>query len=366
MNLSTDSWNRWAWHNPHITKKIPHKDRITFPNHKVKRNRRTRQERKVPVRPPMSLSDQLSNLHLLLRVSAFRRWPLTVKFFFEDVYNTWQSCHEKVDAVFRSGIQVVFDVNQAVDVSQTANLPISSQGNGKRKREAMEQSGVMGIDVGYTYLEGPIKKSTFLLAQGETIKCSVCAKGMGLEKRLSLICPAEGCKAAFHLSCLGVKFLHDEGASDSIVPTSGRCPECKSEMLWVDLVKEMSLRMGGKEELAVLTKKPRGRKAKVPKLAMAGVSKAEVSESEDAIDTDTDSGSFGAAVLATDAEDDLLQDNWRFQGNDDDDDLTSVTSAASGFSDGIDVPSPSKPSVAAPRLKTVIEDSEEDDGEVLE
>ncbi len=254
----------------------------------------------------------------------------------------------------------MFDANRAVDVSQPANLPASNQGNGKRKREAMEQGGIKGIDVGYTYLAGPIKKSTFLLAEGEPIDCSVCAKEIGLEKRLSLICPAEGCKAAFHLSCLGAKFLHDEGPSDSIVPISGKCPECKSEMLWVDLVKEMSLRIRGKKELAVLTKKLRGRKDKVPKLAKAGVSKAEVSESEDATDTDTDSGSLGAVVLAADAEDDLLQDNWRFQENDDDDDdeLTSVTSAASGFSDGIDVPSPSKPSVAAPRLKTVIEDSE--------
>ena len=313
----------------------------------------------------MSLSDQLSNLHLLLRVSAFRRWPLTVNFFYEDVYDTWQSCHGKADAIIRSRTKVMFDMNQAVDVSHPADLSVGSQGNGKRNRDAMGQGGIMGIDVGYTYLEGPIEKSTFLLADGETINCSVCTKEIGLERRLSLVCPAEGCKAASHLSCLGDKFLHDEGASDSIVPTSGKCPECKLETLWVDLVKEMSLRIRGKKELAVLTKKPRGRKAKVPKLDKARVSKAEVSESEEAIDTDTDSGSLGAALLAAD-EDDLLQDNWRFQENDDDDDLTSVTSAASGFSDGIDLPSPGKPSVAAPRLKTVIEDSEWDDAEVLD
>ena len=314
----------------------------------------------------MSLSDHLSNLHLLLRVSAFRRWPLTVNFFSEDVYDTWQSCHGKADAIIRSRIKIMFDVNRAVDVSQPANLSVSKDGNGKGKREAMGQGGIMGIDVGYNYLEGPIEKSTFLLANGEIINCSVCAKEIGLERRLSLICPAEGCKAASHLSCLGDKFLHDEGASDSIVPTSGKCPVCKMETLWVDLVKEMSLRIRGKKELAVLTKKRRGREAKALKLAKSGVSKAEVSESEDATDTDTESGSLGAALLAADDEDDLLQDNWRFQENDDDDDLTSVTSAASGFSDGIDMPSPGKPSVAAPRLKTVIEDSEWDDAEVLD
>ena len=291
---------------------------------------------------------------------------MTVNFFYEDVYDTWQSCHGKADAIIRSRTKVMFDMNQAVDVSHPADLSVGSQGNGKRKRDAMGQGGIMGIDIGYTYLEGPIEKSTFLLADGETTNCSVCTKEIDLERRLSLVCPAEGCKAASHLSCLGDKFLHDEGASDSIVPTSGKCPECKLETLWVDLVKEMSLRIRGKKELAVLTKKPRGRKAKVPKLDKAGVSKAEVSESEEAIDTDTDSGSLGAALLAADDEDDLLQDNWRFQENDDDDDLTSVTSAASGFSDGIDMPSPGKPSVAAPRLKTVIEDSEWDDVEVLD
>lgn len=291
---------------------------------------------------------------------------MTVNFFSGDVYDTWQSCHGNADAIVRSRIKVMFDVNQAVDVSQPANLSVSSQDNGKCKKEATGQGGIIGIDVGYTYLKGPIEKSTFLLADGETINCSVCGKKVGLERKLSLVCPAEDCKAASHLSCLGDKFLHDEGASDAIVPTSGKCPECKSETLWVDLVKEMSLRIRGKKELVILTKKPRGRKAKVPKLAKAGVSKAEVSESEDAADTDTDIGSLGAALLAADDEDDLLQDKWRFQENDDDDDLTSVTSAASGFSDGIDMPSPGKPSVAAPRLKTVIEDSEWDDAEVLD
>lgn len=307
----------------------------------------------------MSLFDKLSNLHLLLQVSAFRRWPLTVRLFSEDAYNTWRSCHEKADAIIRSGIKIIFEANSAVDMSQSADLSVSSHGNEKRKREALGQSGIEGIDVGYSYLKGPLEKSTFLLADGEAIKCSVCAKEIGRERRLSLICPAEGCKAAFHLSCLGTKFLHDEGAIDSIVPTSGKCPECKLDMLWVDLVKEMSLRLRGKKELAVLMKKARGRKARPPKLAKAGVSKTEISESEDATDTDTDSGSLDAAVLAADAEDDLLQDNWRFQEyDDDDDDLTSITSAASGFSSGIDVTSPGKPSIAASRLKTVIEDSE--------
>ena len=356
----TDSQDRWAWDHPHITKKIPDRDRITFPDYKMRKNRRSKEKRKVPVCPPMSLSDKLSNLHLLLRVSAFRRWPLTVRLFSEDAYNTWQSCHEKADAVIRSGIKIIFEANPAVDMPQCANLSVSSHGNGKRKRKALGQSSIDGIDVGYSYLEGPLEKSTFLLADGETINCSVCAKNIGLERRLSLICPAEGCKAASHLSCLGTKFLHDEDAGDSIVPTSGKCPECNLEVLWVDLVKEMSLRIRGKKELAALTKKSRRRKANVPKLAKAGVSKTEISESEDAADTDTDSDSLDAAVLAADTEDDLLQDSWRYQeyDDDDDDDLTSITSAASGFSDGIDMPSPGKPSVAAPRLKTVIEDSE--------
>ena len=314
----------------------------------------------------MSLSDQLSNLHLLLRVSAFRRWPLAVNFFSKDVYDTWQSCHGNADAIIRSGIKVKFDMNQAIDVPQPANLSVSSPGNKKRKQEAMGQGGIMGIDIGYTYLKGPIEKSTFLLADSETINCSVCGKEMGFERKLLLVCPIARCRAVCHLSCLGDKFLRDEGVSDSIVPTSGKCPECNSETLWVDLVKEMSLRLRGKKELAILTKKRRGRKAKVPKLAKAGVSKAEVSQSEDETDTDSDNGALGAALLPAGDEDDLLQDQWRFQEKDDDDDLTSVTSAASGFSDGIDMPSPGKPSVAAPRLKTVIEDSEWDDAEILD
>lgn len=349
----------WAWHNPHITKRISNEQRITLP---VKASPKPGRNRKK-TRPRTSLTDKISNLHLLLRVSSFARWPLQVRFFCKDVYQVWQRWNERVNGSISNRIKILLDEKQTEEPIDGNEISVSTQAKGKRKREALSKGGVDGLDVGYSGLKGHVEKSILLLAEDEALNCAVCSKTLGPYPRMALICPRESCRTASHMTCLAAKFRMDEGQDSSVVPTSGMCPICKEDLQWVDLVKEMSLRARGEKEVAQLMKKPRERKVNVPKAVKLSASHINPYDDNDETDADRDNDLGEDALQVGAAEDDDLHDDWYIQ--EDDDDMISVTSAASGFSDN-DVASPTKPAKAVSQLAVVIENSDWDDAELLD
>lgn len=187
----------------------------------------------------------------------------------------WQRWTGRVDGEIRSGIKIFLDAKQLVEVIDDGEIPMSTQAKGKRKREAIGKGGIEGLDVGYSELKDHVEKSIFLLAEDEVINCSICSEIIGSDTKMALVCPSDGCKAASHMSCLATRFMKDEGQHDSIMPTSGRCPRCKSELQWVDLVKEMSLRTNGEKEVAQLMKKPQEWNTKAQKRSRVKVSEAQ-------------------------------------------------------------------------------------------
>lgn len=41
-----------------------------------------------------------------------------------------------------------------------------------------------------------------------------------------------------HIYCLADKFIREENADQTeLLPISGKCPECKSELSWADMIK---------------------------------------------------------------------------------------------------------------------------------
>src|SRR3954463_5640552 len=64
---------RWAWQNTHLTRHIPEPQRLTEARTTVRISPRSGKPRKRPARPRISLTDKLSNLHVLLRVKSFER-----------------------------------------------------------------------------------------------------------------------------------------------------------------------------------------------------------------------------------------------------------------------------------------------------
>ena len=343
----------WAWQNAHITKKITTAQRITHPVIKTKKSKNPEKITERKVRPQATLPNTLSNLHLLLRVPSFTRWPLEVRFFCNDVYQKWRCSIEENGASLRKDVIVSLDMKQPEQLGTVQNISLSSYAKGKRKREMLGKGGVEGLDVGYGQLKSYVEKSISLLTEGEKVDCGICHEAVGPAAKLILVCPNESCRMASHLDCLSRKFLSDSKPDLAILPISGLCPGCNAELRWIELVKEMSLRVKGERELGRLTKKSRARKPRPskPTASMASEAadedlKAEDNEDDDPID------------LLTVETDDSLPDDWNYQ---EDDDMISIASASSGISDNIEIPNSSKPALKLPRLKVVIEDSEGDD-----
>ena len=337
----------WAWQNTHVTKRIADEQRIT-----VRKTTESKSGRKRLARPRSSLKDKLSNLHLLLRVPSFARWPLSVRFFCEDVYGLWQAWSDRVNGNIREGIQMVLDIKQPVESVLGDEVPMNISNKSKRKREMLGKGGVDGLEIGYGALKDHVEKSIFLLADDEGLTCAVCSKDLRRHRQTALVCPHQGCRAASHLSCLAGAFSAEDGQAASVMPVSGKCPKCGTKSVWVDLVKEMTLRIRGEKELALLMKKPKAPKAKVAKAdsATAPATAIAASDFEDEASAEPD--------------DDPLGEDW--QPQDADEDLESMTSAASDVSEAEQIPNSVRFQATSQRLPRVIEDSDWDDAQMLD
>ena len=270
----------------------------------------------------------------------------------------------------RNGIKVLLDLKKPTETINDRELSMSTHAKGKRKRDALGKGGIEGLDVGYSGLKGHVEKSTFFLAEDKAFKCAICAKNLGPKTAVALLCPQEDCRTASHMACLATKFIEDEGAAAAIIPVSGRCPGCKKELQWIDLVKEVSLRARGEKQVAQLMKKPKERKPKERKPKATKTKNAAASETdahtvveEDVADPDEDV--MGSDMRALDASDESLPGDWHYQ-DDEDEDKMSVMSGHSALSDGVEITSPTKRSSTARKLPAVIEDSEWDDAELLD
>ena len=341
----------WAWQNTHITKRIADAERITARETKVKTSKSGR-TRTRPARPRPSLTGKISNLHLLLRVPSFARWPLSVRFFCEDVYLLWQRWNERVDGKIREGVNVVLDLAEPGQPADGDRDQMTTQAEGNRKREALGKGGVTGLDVGYGAIKDHVEKSNFLLADNEVVICAVCSIELGPQRQTAVVCPHEGCRSASHLHCLARTFLAEEGHQSSLlIPLSGTCPACKKVTVWVDLVKEMSLRARGKSEVALLMRRPKAPKARLLQSVSTPGTAMPVTEVDREIPGEPD--------------DDQLDDNWQPEGVGDDD-AASVTSAPSVISAAEHTNELADSQASSRRLPVVIDDSEWDDAQILD
>jgi structure-specific endonuclease subunit SLX1 len=149
-----------------------------------------------------------------------------------------------------------------------------------------------------------------------------------------------------------------EEEEDSLLPIKGKCPSCKSELRWIDIAKELSLRLRGQKEVQKLLKGKRVRKTKAT-LSQATVELSDEDEDEDLdIDEEIDRlNELGSGRKGMD-----LGDKWHEHDDSEDSDTGSIIS---NFSIGKKGGSSYQASEAA-RLPVVIEDSDWDDAEVLD
>jgi structure-specific endonuclease subunit SLX1 len=236
----------WAWQNAHLTRHIPHDERISFATTQIRTSPRTGRTRNRPGRPKTSLSDKLSNLHLLLRVPYFSQWPLELRFFSDDVFQYWQTWCQRVDAQISPRIKVWLDKPKTMQEPITQLVIEGSKP--RRKFDEIGKGGVNGIDSTYASLRPALEKSQLLLEPDNDLACNLCKDSLDPKRDLITVCYQHTCQSIHHMTCLSSHFLQAEETT-SLLPTSGECPSCKTNLLWVDLMKEMTLRIRGGNEV---------------------------------------------------------------------------------------------------------------------
>ena len=286
-----------------------------------------------------------------------------MRFFCEDVHKVWQRRSERSVGGSRH------DVKDNSDTKQPAAFPSDDQvrtnilAKGNHQQETHGSGGVEDLDIGYSGLKNHVEKGLLLLAEGGAQICAVCTKRLGFTSATTLVCPKDNCQAVSHLTCLSRRFLNEEGEPGSVVPKAGSCPQCKSTLQWIDLVKEMSLRVHGESEVKRLMKKPRVRKTKIAigAAALQADNFAMEEESED----EADYALAEDAVHTLHESEQPLAADW-YHLVDDEHDVMSVTSVDSEQSNYLDALSPAKSKMPAEKLEVVIEDSDWSSAEILD
>jgi structure-specific endonuclease subunit SLX1 len=264
---------RWSWQNTHVTRHINESDRITKVVKSQKWSRRFGKYVTKVYQPPISLTDKIHNLHLMLRSESFERWPLSVRFFATDVYKVFTKWDETSKQHIRPGIDITLDPL----ATPLANVKAKKT---KKKGEVDEalvepaaeaalpkQNPLELLDFGYMSIKPHLEKSMERLVPGANIACAVCKVRIEVENSLTLVCPHDGCNATSHMQCMSTEFLRQEGhatSGDFVVPVEGECPSCHTPTKWRTLVQELSLRTRGQKEVEKLFKKPRRKKGDAP------------------------------------------------------------------------------------------------------
>ncbi|RAR03660.1 GIY-YIG catalytic domain containing protein [Stemphylium lycopersici] len=242
----------WAWQNTHATRHIE-RDVREARREELHKGKKIASPVKRP-RPPMSLEARLKNLHHLLGVGSFSRWPLHIRFFAPDVFVQWEKHISKMKTKLRSSITIRLT---------PAELPKLASDVQSEMRAHFIPQVIRAIPVAYEDCKSYVDKSKNTLANGHRKNCDVCKRVANPGKSLVLVCPMENCSSVSHVTCLSQKFLAEEGNKDAFVPIQGRCPSCDSSLQWSDMMKELSLRMHGEEEIKAMFKKKRGKKAEI-------------------------------------------------------------------------------------------------------
>ncbi|WPH03901.1 Structure-specific endonuclease subunit slx1 [Acrodontium crateriforme] len=337
----------WAWQNPDQTRHLAPSTRLAQAQPTIRFSPKTGRMRKRPTRPRLCLTERLANLHSLLRASSFSRWPLTVTFYADDVFKVWKKWTGQHLEHLPPSIQVAMDDPSS---SSTSNSLVTDPPT----LIDSPLTGIAALDVTYAPLKTHISKTTQLLETSDWLNCSICNTGIPASGAMTLVCPNETCNSLSHLNCLSSSFLQAENNPNAIVPTHGTCPTCNTNLHWVDLVKELTLRMRGDKIIQELFK--------VRRRAKKGENATIESTNAETLLPDHD-----------ESEDDDDEDDWHVLPESSD--VSQPTSpirtytrpAKPSFHDSLAITEagPAPTSFSAGHFDPVIEDSDWDDAEIL-
>ncbi|KAF7563180.1 hypothetical protein G7046_g992 [Stylonectria norvegica] len=231
----------WALTNPHVSLHIPDESRITISTTKVRRTGKAR-------RPLHSLKSVVSNLHLLIGVPGFARWPLNLHFFAQDAHRAWETWLKSAGDWNKAGKKIFTDFATTSEEQGSEQAP----------------RGIHALALDYSPMKEVVEKAHNIVSFEREGKCVHCDEELDSGHGLHPICPNEGCEAMGHLKCWSQHALR--GTDEAVmIPAACTCPSCHGEVRWGDMMKELSLRIRGPKEVEKLLKK---RKKRIKKAAV--------------------------------------------------------------------------------------------------
>ena len=198
---------------------------------------------------PHTLDTRLSSLKTLLRSMSFARWPLELRFFYPEVLDLWRKTSTKSAPVSDVPVHAYFGGNdesswqRATEAAMAGRLPL-------------EQPQLCSLDVSYQPLKQHLEKSESDLADGIEVSCAVCKDVLSPRSGLVVTCSSTQCHMTAHMTCLAGRFLDSQNEQDALIPSKGHCPQCARRLSWSDLVREVSLRSRGEEQVRKLLGRP--------------------------------------------------------------------------------------------------------------
>ena len=243
----------WAWQNTHMTRHIDRdvRDARTVELQKGKKDATVSTGRRK--KPPMSLEARLKNLYHLLEADSFRRWPLHLRFFAVDVFKQWERHTAKMTEKLRESITIQVTPAEMPKLAPEIWAELGSH---------YIPDVIRNIPVAYDDDKPYIEKSIKTLQNNSKHTCGVCKKSADSSSLMVVVCPVKRCSTVSHLTCLSKRFLfEDDNSEAALIPVEGTCPGCHSNLKWSTLMRELSLRTYGEEEIASMFKPKRQKKA---------------------------------------------------------------------------------------------------------
>ena len=244
----------WAWQNTHATRHIQREVRDARLEELQRNKKGSPSKRKS--KPPMSLEARLKNLHHLLGVQSFNRWPLHVRFFASDVFGMWEKYTAKMAPRLRDTV-VVRLTPAELPASSTTTPTDPTTGDQVFRVPQIIQA----IPVAYEDCKSYVEQAKSIFKEANSHSCGICRSKLDAARTLTVVCPLESCRATSHMSCLATRFLAEESNRDSLIPIKGTCLRCRTPLNWSTLMKELSLRTRGQKEVEAMFKPKRRRKA---------------------------------------------------------------------------------------------------------